>query len=227
MITAASSIPQREPTARNVIRWAIGSSDGLRSSTWRLWGNNKGDIYVAPRSLCGVTKASFHRDGRCQVGFTENYATTASRRFGVQSRHWQKWRLPNEPLVRVLQILVPHSELRSFPERKPRNITWLPAPPEGSLGVISIFVTALANNLPLPNGADMPILVGKLPTFTRVAWVVYGHHPVDHALEKRVDQERAKLKHLPGVATLPLNARAALWEDREDHDRHVLELACH
>jgi len=89
-----STMPHSQNPARHVIRWAIGSADGPRSSLWRMWGNKKGDIYVAVRSLGAITKASFHRDGSCQVGFTEPYAATASRRFGVTSRHWDRWQLP-------------------------------------------------------------------------------------------------------------------------------------
>ena len=88
MILSLSNIAEHEAVARKVIRWAIGAPDGPRSSAWRLWGNKKGDIYVAVRSLGGIIKASFHRDGRCQVGFTDSYAMTASRRFGVRFRQW-------------------------------------------------------------------------------------------------------------------------------------------
>jgi hypothetical protein len=218
---------QHEAAARRVLRWAIGSSDGPRSSAWRLWGNKKGDIYVAVRSLGSTTKASFHRDGRCQVGFTNEYAETASRRFAVQSRHWEKWRLPNDQVVRVLQVLVPHSELRSFTDRNPCDVTWLPTPPKGSVAVVSIFLTAQGIELPLPGGAHTAIIVGNVRTSIRTAWVVYTHHPMDAALVKLVDDERTKLTCDPRAASLPLGTRAALWESKRDHDRHVLELACH
>lgn len=93
--------------------------------TWVLWENKKGDIYVAQRSLGGITKASFHRDGKCHVGFHSDYADTASRRFGVAKRLWEKWRLPDDPVVRVLQVLVFHSELRLFADRNPTaDVTW-------------------------------------------------------------------------------------------------------
>jgi hypothetical protein len=133
-----STAPPNELAARNGLRWAIGSLDGPRSSAWFLSGNKKGDIYIAVRSLGGITKASFHKDGRCQVGFTDTYQATARQRFSVTSRHWQRWQLPSAPMVRVLQIIVPHAELRSFVDRDPREVTWLPMPPEGSVAVVSI-----------------------------------------------------------------------------------------
>ena len=210
----------------NAIRWAVGSPSGLRSSTWRLWGDKKGDIYVAVRILVGMTKVSFHRDGRCQVGFTDNYAATAARLFGVPSRHWEKWRLPADPVVRVLQVLVPHSELRSFADRNPRDITWLPTPPEGSVAVVSIIVSAQGSELQLRSGAHPVIAIGNLQASTRTTWVVYAHNPIDAAMATLIAGERAKLERIRGAASWPLGTRVTLWESREDHDRHVLELAC-
>jgi hypothetical protein len=212
-----STVPPHELASRSRLRWAIGSLDGPHSSAWLLWGNKKGDFYVAVRSLGGITKASFHRDGRCQVGFTEDYRATASQRFGVPSRHWQRWWLP---------VIVPHSELRAFTERNHHNVTWLPTPLEGSVAVVSIAVSAPGIELPLPSGAHAPIVVGTVRTSTRTAWLVYVHHPPDAALATLIADERAKLQHIPGAASWPPGTRAALWESRGGHDRHVLELAC-
>jgi len=130
--------------------------------------------------------------------------------------------------VRVLQVLVPHSELRSFADRNPvADVLWLPTPPEGSVAVVSIAITAQGIELSLPGGAHAPIVVGSVPTSTRIAWLVYTHNPIDAAIAKFIDAECAKLKRLPGAESSPPGARAALWEHKEGHDRHVLELACH
>jgi hypothetical protein len=39
--------------AQRGLRWAVGAPDAPRSATWRLWGNKKGDIYLAVRSKGG------------------------------------------------------------------------------------------------------------------------------------------------------------------------------
>src|SRR5262245_31477213 len=157
---------------RQKIRWAIGSSDGPRSTTWVLWENKKGDIYVATRSLGGTIKASFHRDGKCHFGFTSEYEATASRRFGVSKRLFEKWQLPDDPVVRVLQILVPHSELRAFADRHPTDdVTWLPMPSEGSMGVVSIFISSLMIDRFLIRrfvaAVPDPIFIGSIQTAIR------------------------------------------------------------
>ena len=115
------------------IHWAIGSPDGPRSSAWFLSGNKKGDIYVSVRSLGGTIKASFHKDGRCHFGFTREYAPISSRRFAVPSRHQETWQLPTGQGVRILQVCVPHSELRSFVGRNPHKITGCQRRPKDQL----------------------------------------------------------------------------------------------
>lgn len=54
-----------------VLRWAVGSPNGLSGTAWRFWGNKKGDFYLSGRSLGHIMKTSFHRDGRCQTGLTQ------------------------------------------------------------------------------------------------------------------------------------------------------------
>lgn len=219
------AMPQIETAPRGKIRWAIGSADGPRSSTWRLWGGKKGDFYVAVRSLGATTKASFHRDGKCQVGFTQEYAGQASQRFGVKSRHWETWKLPPAPTVRVLQVLVPRADLRRFSERKSGDVQWVPLPPEGFIGVTSVFLTETGTGLGLPEKQG-PLVVGRLKTSTRDAWVVYSCNPIDPELALVINAERSRFKVMNGGKKLPEGTRATLWDSREDHDRHVLELAC-
>jgi hypothetical protein len=187
-------------------------------------GKQERDIYVAERSLGGIIKARFHRDGKCQVGFHSDYADTASRRFGIAKRLWEKWRLPDDPVVRVLQVLVPHSELRSFADRNPTaDVTWLPVPPAGSIAVVSIFISKAGIDL----ASDVPdaIIVGNVRTSVRTTWVLYVHHPMDPVWAKLVDDERTKLK--TRAANSPPGTRAVLYEHKEGYDRKVLELACH
>lgn len=206
------------------LRWAIGTPDGLRSTAWLLVGNKKGDLYVSVRSLGGITKASFHRDGRCQVGFTDAYRETAGARFGAaESRHWETWRLPDEPMVRVLQIFVPRTDFRAFVDRNSSPVTWLPTPPDGAVAAVSIFVSTGIADTSLPAGAS---LVGQVRASTRTAWVVYAHTPVDAAIGRMIGAARARIPPGPGAGKWPAGTRTAIWESRPDHDRHVLELAC-
>ena len=210
---------------RRVIRWAVGSPGGTRSSPWRLWSNKKGDIYAAVRSLGGTVKASFHRDGKCHVGFTSEYAATATARFGVARRHWETWRLPADPVARVLQILIPFSDLRLFATLDDAELTWLPAPPMGSIAVVSIVVAPPDAELCTPEGSSSTHIVGTVRTSLRNAWAFYAHNPIDESLARTITLEREKLKDVPVPSGLPPGTRAMIWDSRADHDRKVLELA--
>ena len=128
--------------------------------------------------------------------------------------------------MRILQIVVPHSELSSFHDRDDRDITWLPSPPEGSVSVASVFVSEQGMQLEGP--PDGVTLVGTVRTSIRTAWLVYSYHPIAEGTAKLLDDERMKLRgklEAEGV-TCPPGTRVALWDSRDDHDRHVLELAC-
>src|SRR5882724_6402986 len=48
---------------RNVIRFAVGSPDGPRSSIWRVWTERDGSTYVSVRKIAGSFKASLHPHG--------------------------------------------------------------------------------------------------------------------------------------------------------------------
>jgi hypothetical protein len=210
---------------QSILRWGIGSSNGARSSAWPLWGTHKGDIYAAVRSLGGIIKASFHRDGRCQVGFTNEYAPTAAARFGRQARHWETWKLPSESVARVLQILVPQSELRHFVERDDARVVWLSSPPAGSVAVISVLVAPPLAEL-MPPETSSAALVGTVRTNFRNAWVFYAHCSIDATLGRTIAAEQVKLERLPKPVRVIPGTRAIVWDSRPDHDRHVLELAC-
>ncbi len=210
---------------RSILRWAVGTPDGLRSSVWRIWGNVKGDVYVAVRSLGGITKVSFHRDGKCQVGFTSEYAPTAASRFQTQTRHWETWRLPTQPVARVLRILIPGAELRRFAGHDTGTVVWLPSPAPGLVSTISVMLAPPDLTLELPDELPSARIIGTVHTRLRTAWAFSADSAPDPAWARAIDTERAKLAALPRPAIVSPGLRATVWHSRADHDRNVLELA--
>jgi hypothetical protein len=220
---------QFQDASRNGVRWIVGSAGGARSNTWRLWGNKKGDLYLAVRSLGGIVKASFHRDRRCQVGFTTEYQETARTRFGATQRHWDTWSLPSEPWVRVAQIVIPGSDLASFSGSESPETTWLPPPASESASLVSIFV---AEPPAIESWPDLFEGVTPLALFTyatRTAWAVSTTISLDTETVRRMNDGRERANQLPGAADAPRipSTRAVLWGSSSGapHDLYFYELA--
>lgn len=215
---------QAHRVSKRILRWAIGSREGPRSSVWRLWGNKKGDIYVAVRELGGIIKASFHRDGKCHVGFTSEFADEAKKRFGVTKRHWETWTLPAEHCVRVVQILIPGTELRIFTDRDGGDVTWLVPPDPNSIGTVSVVLVRGSWTIELDDSLQEHF-VGEVQTGTCSTLVFYAQTPMDNTLAQKIGAARASLGKLPVDYSVPSGTQVVFWDSRPDHDRHVLELA--
>lgn len=220
-----------EEAKRGGIRWAVGSPEGLRSSTWRLWGTKKGDVYVSTQNLGGVYKFSFHPDGNCHLGFTSEYKDTARVRFPhFTNRLWEKWKLSDKPISRALQVVVPCSELRAFSSSDEQQMRWLPAPPPDSVSVVSIFITNKLGGEPWP-GANLGAKpLGVVATGNRVTWAIHANNPIDDITKVWIEQHRKKVSGMPGAANAPHGPgiRVTLWGFRENQtkaDPYCIELA--
>ena len=200
---------------RGGIRWAIGDPDGRRSSTWRLWGDKKGDVYLSMRSMGGVLKASFHRDRRCSVGFTSEYHSTAKKRFGAESRHWQRWVLPAAEVVRVAQVVFPEGELAAFSADEASQMRWISSPAPGNAIIVSVFIAEPPDKFNWPGHEIGGNFIGIMSAPTRFTWAVYSEQPLDPATLKFIEDARAKVRlQLPTDLTITHDSpgfRVALW----------------
>lgn len=181
---------------------------------------------MANRCLGGIYKASFHKDRKCQHGFTAEYAKNAQERFGRNDRHLEKWVLPEAAIVRPIQILIPESELRISAKAEDKKISWLDTPPPGSVGTISLFITEIGYNLRIPQDVSGAAIVGKLDTDIRWAWITYAFTTPDKKLAEIIDFEKRRLMTAIANMGIRQGTRASLWDSKQSHDRQVLELAC-
>jgi hypothetical protein len=230
------TIIECEDAENGAIRWAVGSIGGPRGATWRLWGNKKGDVYVAARSITREAKASFHRDCKCHLGFTHDYYNeTARTRFpGLTSRHWDHWVNSDEPVVRALQIVLPASELRSFASQEAAQTKWLPPPSENSTSEISIFIVdrriaghPTDSKWPGSSAGAQPLGFIDIPPAGRTIWVVHVHNALDAGAMACIEQQRRMVEHLADdyKAHRAPDARAMLAGSRQGLTRFCLEFA--
>jgi hypothetical protein len=209
------------------IRWALGSRTGLRSSTWRFWGNKKGDFYVAVRSLGGLVKTSLHRDGWCQTGVTEEYLKKSPHK---SPRKLDRWRLPDAPLLNALEIVTPAEELDVFDSEEADPIVWLPAPKPSFVSVVTIVVWRPGT--PFDNGERWPREslgtnpVGIITTPTRSAIAVQGQYSMNGETRQIIETYRSQIKAKAPADLAPgPGVRATLIGNHSNGLRFLAELS--
>jgi hypothetical protein len=119
--------PQLLPP-RGTLRFALGSSEGLRSNTWSVIGTQSmtgsqttDEVYLASRYVMGSAKLSMHSSGRWRWAMTSQEA--ARRQLPPETdRVIVRW---NEPLpiaegwLRAASVCIPATSMRSLPGKRP------------------------------------------------------------------------------------------------------------
>ena len=212
------------------IRWAVGEQAGRRSSTFRFWGNKKGDFYLSARSLGGSLKTSLHRDGRCHTGFTSDYAA----KHAIVARHMDRWEVPLDRLVKAVQVMVADTDLAAFPSDDKDPMRWLRAPRPGNIAIVGIVILptiqagSLGNSWPGAEVGTEP--VGLIATSKRTAFVLHWENALEgqqesdlRGLRERVSSDAAG----NGIAPSP-GIRAVLIGqvgDGEAATRSLIDIA--
>lgn len=162
------------------IRFAAGSPDRLRSSTWRVWTERDGSAYVSVRQIGGVFKASLHpREWR--IAFKD---LSEARRVALR----------NPPTNRAIDVFPPSSEIAPGVRRgvtvlippaalgvaraghiERGEIHWLPAVSGDDVLEVSVLLTTASVQEDWPGQRRMGTqLVGQLPlASTTTLWVIY------------------------------------------------------
>jgi hypothetical protein len=153
------------------IRFAVGSTEDIRSSVWRLWAN-KSELYLAARTVAGLSKISFHKSGIC--------------RFAVVSTEprppIKTWQRPNESepgITPMFRIAVPAFTVKeSYRDILPptnKSIVLLDAPADHTKTIISLLVTTSVfthdDMLRTGRGKEISIL-GTVQLTHETAWLV-------------------------------------------------------
>jgi hypothetical protein len=104
--------------ATQVLRFAVGSTLGPRSRTWRLWvPRRKSDVYISSRSLGDSVKVSLHEPGPARYALTTEWVQRTGfqplegtdRRLAVE---WERPRpRPPRQSARPFSITVPWDEV--------------------------------------------------------------------------------------------------------------------
>jgi hypothetical protein len=122
--------------AKNVLdlRFVVQRDDEFRSSPWRLWVTQLGDLYLTTRRMGGIQKYSFHVSGICRSAFTKEHGAPV----GMPDRLMFRWNRAPTPIAgaagasRVAWIAVPSDYLSRTPAPKARTLAIAAAPAGGA-----------------------------------------------------------------------------------------------
>lgn len=165
-------------------RFAAGDPDGARSTVWKIWINGS-DVYVLSRMFGKYSKVSIHKSGECRIANTDSWVLEDETRTN-RDRLIQSWQLPEysgTTAHRVLQILIPHSELstRVTPE-KLGKVEWLPAPGSGNAVGIDLYIAPMSESDPAAQSAlPAPCLWSQQLDDRRWLIVLLSNPPVNVA----------------------------------------------
>jgi hypothetical protein len=135
----------REVGPGGIVRFAVGSRAGPRSSAWRIWSaKNSTDVYLAARAIAGVQKISLHESGSWSYSYLSEEKAAPFIAPGA-SRHVDIWQRPPEfggGWRRGFAVIVPWTELRVWPEVEEGAIEFAPHPGHGHWAIIEIVFGA-------------------------------------------------------------------------------------
>lgn len=178
------------------LRFAVGSADGPRSRTWRLWVRpQKSDVYISGRRLGSSVKVSLHEPGPARFALTHEWVRKTGYRApeGMDRRLAVEWERPRprppRRIARPFSIIVPFDEVLDRETTETGTVTWVPPPPDGTcIHFDVVYVPAGALVTGHPGARSMGTgLVGVVQLYNgervHVTWLV---RPLDEPLHRHI-----------------------------------------
>lgn len=208
------------------VRFAVGAPEGPRSSTWKLWVDNrlsrgkpKGEIYLGNRGIAGDLKVSLHRSGQWQVAFTSQSEFAAKRRERGLPRQTQTWERPSpdkDGVVYGYGLYFPTQELTDTPYTgsKVDAITWIPAASPNQLIEFHLLITtpdADVGDSSWPGEDKGTELLKRIPLpDEEILWLVHRVADVSPNLQSLIDKEKSRWAKIE--ASLPTDFESVTEE---------------
>ena len=203
------------------LRFGI-KSGALQAATWCCFvTGNTSDIYLACRFLPSI-KASMHKSGSWQIGFTREYWDSAENIFNkLHKRHLEIWPRPEETNpgeVLAFRIITPSSEVNLNQVDHKKDICWIPNAPVDMLTEIDVWITK-SNSISPENGSEDHQVIGSLPVPNgETVWITYRVYSISN-LAKQIQSLRNKCREknvvgwgrLMGISDEPDGSRS-LWD---------------
>lgn len=184
--------------SRKVVRFAVGSTDGLTSHSWRVWTEKKSELYLACRDAFKDTKVSLHASGRWRMGFTSKAVRENPKLIeGDRDRAWEVWDKPPPVLPDVVvafSMYFPASEFVLSREQRLeenwKDVQYIPAARDGFTTVVSLCIADSHMGVE-HSGASSELGVFDLADGKCVRLI--AHDTVDIDVVRVVNEQRAKM----------------------------------
>jgi hypothetical protein len=190
--------------ADDVIRFGVGTPDGARSATWRVWkhATSEGDdVYVGARRIAGQFKVSLHRDGTCLYGFSRQHVEGPASILPPGEPRQRRF-TPTEigpGFVRAVSVWIPASEVAvpSYGGSEDGPIYWHPTPDEGRAASFTVSLsspTTLVSTWPGSRAMGTK-LVGTFGLSSGwTVWVTVNDEDIDQVVAATWAERKAKLR---------------------------------
>jgi hypothetical protein len=186
---------------QQVLRFAVGSPDGPRSRTWRLWvPPRKSDVYISSRRVASDVKVSLHEPGPSRLALTQEHVRGPNPIAvpGADPRGAVEWerprpRLPEVPMTRPFAILVPAEEVRDRDGSESGDVVWTAPPAPGMCVEYDVMYAAAGLTVEgYPGATSMGTeLVGKVDLANgEQVWVVSWEHELGEAATGQYERLR-------------------------------------
>jgi len=183
--------------ADDALRVAVGTPEGRRSSTWRIWFGDA-DIYAAHRSIAHWRKVTIHYPRSPEKpttlrygGYTTHYAEKHGLPSSVQERAHAIWPgLEFAPDYFIeFRFRIPECELRRFTAKESEDTHWLKPPPPRQASEVSIVSGPPSHTGLVPQragGGDVE-LIGEFQLANgRFVWIMHHYIPFSASELKRI-----------------------------------------
>lgn len=167
------------PEEMQILRFAVGTADGPRSRTWRLWvPSRKSDVYISGRRLGSSVKVSLHEPGPSRFAVTKEWVrrTGFVAPAGRDQRLAVEWEQPRPsrscPIARAFTIIVPWDEILDRDKGETGEVVWIRPPSEDTcIHFDVVYTPACAEVIGHPGAESMGTgLVGEVRLENKV-WV--------------------------------------------------------
>jgi hypothetical protein len=168
------------------IRFAIADDAAkFRSAAWRIWQNNKGDVYLLRRATGHLHKISLHQSRICR------YAEESAGEPRKADIRWKRSQTPSSGLACAVCMIFPTSYLGKSPEPLAPEILRVPPASLGRATGIQVFfthddpqtvtlqlgsVSKLVSDTPMPNGELCGIACFNISDWQDVDVIVRASH---------------------------------------------------